>query len=81
MSMSVICDPVGTIVHVGARVPLLGALMCVGVVAGGLSMTGPPDDFGGCGETGGNLMQVVQVIPETELVCAVPVEPPVQKEP
>jgi hypothetical protein len=58
--------------------PIVGALICAaGVAAGGMSMTGNPDSFGGCGVTGGDLYKVIEEMPEQSAVCAIPEVPPV----
>ncbi len=81
MSGPVLCGAESTVVHAAMQRPIVGALICVGIAAGGLSMVGEPDAFGGCGETGGELHRVIALTEEPELVCAVPEEAPVQKEP
>ncbi len=81
MSGPVICGAESTIVHVALARPIVGALICVGLGVGGMySLTGSPDRFGGCGEPGGDLYQVTEVVEGSEYVCAVPVESPVALE-
>ena len=79
MSMSPICGAESTVVHVAAARPIVGALLCAALGAGGVyQMTGPTDSFGGCGETGGEMFLVIEVLSEQpDYVCAVPEEPPV----
>ncbi len=78
MSAPVLCGAESTVIHTMIARPVVGALICAGLTVGGLSMTGTPDSFGGCGETGGDLYKVVEVLEQTpDDVCAVPVTPPV----
>lgn len=65
-------------VHVGLARPVVGALICAAFIGGGMSMTGTPDAFGGCGEPGGELHRVVELNPDDpQSVCAVLETPPV----
>ena len=78
MSSPVLCGAESTVIHTVLARPIVGALICVaGVTAGGMSMTGDPDSFGGCGVTGGDLYRITEVTPQPSTVCAVPEEPPV----
>ena len=80
--ISSVCGAESTIVHVATQRPALGVLICAALAAGGYSqMTGTPDAFGGCGEPGGELHRVIELTEDPALVCAVPEEAPVQKEP
>jgi hypothetical protein len=80
MSMSSVCGAESTVVHALLGRPILGpgALLCAAAVGGVLQMTGVPDQFGGCGEVGGDLYRVIESSPSTTLAyCVVPEEPAV----
>ncbi len=77
MSSPVLCGAEATVVHVAMHRPIVGALICVALGVGGYSMTGTPDRFGGCGETGGELMRVVEIA-DAQNVCAVSEEAPMK---
>jgi hypothetical protein len=80
VSLSPICGAESTIVHALLGRPILGAgaLICAAVIGGTLSMTGTPDQFGGCGEVGGELHRVVDLADTTPVAyCAVSEQPPV----
>lgn len=81
MSMTPVCGAESTVVHVAIQRPIVGALICAALATGGYSMTGSPDAFGGCGETGGELHRVYELTDDPQKVCARPEEAPVQKEP
>lgn len=81
MSQGTTCDPASALVHLGMSRPIVGALMCVALAAGGvMTFTGEPDKFGGCGETGGDLVRVIEITPDQDLACVLPEKAPVQKE-
>jgi hypothetical protein len=69
MSSPIGCGAEGTIIHAVFGRPIIGALICAGLIGGSLVMTGAPDSFGGCGETGGDLYRVTET-PTESLVCA-----------
>lgn len=77
MSSPVLCGAESTVVHTVLARPIVGALICVGVSVWGVSMTGDPDSFGGCGVTGGDLYRITEVTPQSSTVCAIPEEPPI----
>ncbi len=78
MTSPVLCGADSTIVQTMFARPIVGALICAaGLTAGGLSMTGPTDSFGGCGEPGGDLYRVTEVLEGQAAVCVVPEVPPV----
>lgn len=79
MTTPVACGAESTIIHTVVHRPIIGALICAVLAVGGYSMTGDADSFGGCGEVGGDLFQVVQQPANQNLVCGVPMVPPVTK--
>ena len=78
MTLPVVCGAESTVVHTIFARPIVGALICVGMAAGGARMISPADQFGGCGTVGGQLMEVVQVTP-SNTACAIPREDVVLK--
>lgn len=77
MTTPVLCGAESTLVHTALHRPLVGALICVALAAGGYTMIGGADQFGGCGEVGGELYAVTNHTPDQTKVCAVKTEPPV----
>jgi len=76
MSSPVMCGAEGSVIHTALARPIVGALICATLAGGGLLMKGSADQFGGCGEVGGDLYQVTETYSEVNAVCAVPKEPP-----
>lgn len=78
MTLPVVCGAESTVIHTVLGRPIVGALMCVGLAAGGYRVLGPADQFGGCGTVGGQLMQITEVV-DNQTACAIPREDVVLK--